>query len=366
MAKLVKAAALLVGTLLGSAVMAQDAKVPEGYPADYSKMIEASRTEKGLLIYSNLSPANWKPILEGFKGKYPWIGVETLDISSGTIHTRWQAESASNARTADILVSAAIEHWIGHGTKGEMTEYDSPELKNLPDFAREYNSVFVMSTDPVIMTYNAKLLPENMRPTGFASLADLAQKNPGVFKGKITTYEPRNSFGQATWWTVMNKMGEPGWEILSKLGPSLRVEQTGGAMNEKIATGEYVVGVAVSGITIFPRLSKPGGDLIGVTFPDDGTPLMFRAIGVPTKAANPNSAKLLLDYVLSKEGQELLAKGGLTPYHPGVDAKSVPYYTYESIKEKVGAENVINITFNKKLLDETETFIKRWDLAVKK
>jgi len=329
---------------------AQTASVPAGYPAGYAEQIEASKAESGLLIYSNLSSANWKPILEGFKAKYPWVKVDTLDISSGTIHTRWEAEAATGARTADILVSAAIEHWIRHGADGDMLAYESPELKHLPPFARQFDSIFAMSTDPVIITYNAALLPEDKRPTGFGSLAKLASENPDLFKGKVTTYEPRNSFGQAVWWTTLTKMGDAGWNKLEQLGPALRVEQTGGAMNEKIATGEYLVGIAISGITIFPRLKQPGGELIGTTFPDDGTPLMCRAMGITKAAKSPNSAKLLIDYVLSREGQEQLAQGGLTPYRADIDQSKVPYYTYQSIAEKVGPENVINVTMNEALL----------------
>ena len=37
---------------------------PSYYPADYQKIIDASRAESGLLVYSNIALANWAPIIK--------------------------------------------------------------------------------------------------------------------------------------------------------------------------------------------------------------------------------------------------------------------------------------------------------------
>ncbi|RRN58457.1 hypothetical protein, partial [Caulobacter sp. 602-1] len=43
-------------------------------------LIAASRRETGLRVYYNMAEYNWREILEGFKRRYPWIRVETLDM----------------------------------------------------------------------------------------------------------------------------------------------------------------------------------------------------------------------------------------------------------------------------------------------
>ncbi|MGH8286411.1 MAG: hypothetical protein ACRETT_11670, partial [Steroidobacteraceae bacterium] len=35
-----------------------------------------SRSEPGLLVYSNIAAYNWGPIVEAFRARYPWIKVE--------------------------------------------------------------------------------------------------------------------------------------------------------------------------------------------------------------------------------------------------------------------------------------------------
>ncbi|RYE86729.1 MAG: ABC transporter substrate-binding protein, partial [Hyphomicrobiales bacterium] len=158
--------------------------------------------------------------------------------------------------------------------------------------------------------------------------------------------------------------GDTGWSELRQIGKMIRGETSGGPMNEKIATGEYVIGVAVSGITIFPRLEQPGGELLGFAFPDDGTIVMLRGMGIPKQAANPNSAKLFVDYTLSQAGQTLVGKGGLVPYRDDV-AEADVRYTYQGIEKLIGTDNVILAGFDKALIDEAPAFVTKWNAALK-
>ncbi|WP_250954412.1 extracellular solute-binding protein [Rhizobium sp. CG5] len=354
----------VAGLLVGIAGMAHAQDVPEGYPAEYSAIIEGSRSEAGLMIYSNMADNNWQPIIKGFTAKYPWVKVETVDLGSGTVHSRWEAEKGSNARTADLLVSGANDRWASYGKDGLMEDYTSPEVAKLPEFAHPYPGVNVLSTDPLVITYNAALLSEDLRPKGFASLVAAATADPDDFKGKITTYDAaRNSFGLSAWWSYMNKKGEQGWSDLRKIGPMIRGETSGGPMNEKIATGEYLMGIAVSGITIFPRLEQPGGEVLGFAFPDDGTIMMLRGMGIPKGVANPNSAKLFVDYALSQEGQTLVGKGGLVPYREDV-AEDQVRYTFQKIGGLVGEDNMIIAGFDQRLITEAGPFVEKWNAAI--
>ncbi len=345
-----------------TAGMAQER--PDYYPDAYDQLVEASRQESGLVIYSNMADNNWAPLIEGFRQSYPWINVETLDLGSGTVHSRWEAEAGSGSRTADLLVSGANDRWASYGQSERMMPYDSPEFSKLPDFANPYPGIAVLSADPLVLTYNTALLAEDQRPTGFTALTQMAAADPGAFDGRITMYDAaRNPFPLAAWSTFLRIKGEEGWQQLRSIGPMTRVELSGGAMNEKIATGEYVVGVGVSGITIFPRLDQPGGEILGFAFPDDGTIMMLRGLGIPKEAANPNSAKLFFDYALSQEGQTLLGKGGLVPYRDDVDEAEVRY-TYQGIAEEIGADNMIEAGFDQRLITEGPAFIEKWNAAL--
>jgi iron(III) transport system substrate-binding protein len=361
MLKIALASAMAAAPLAGA--LAQE--LPDYYPDDYSKIIEGSRSEHGIVIYATLSDNNWQPIIEGFNKLYPWIKVQTLDMPSGTVHARWEAEAGSGTPSGDILVSGANDRWASYGIAGDrMLDYQSPEIGHIPDFANPYPGIYVLSSDPLVLVYNTAVLDESKRPTGMASLAEIAQANPDVFGGRITMLDAsRNSFGLAAWWNYMEAKGDEGWSNLSKIGPWVRGEISGGAMNEKIVTGEYVAGIGVSGTTVFPRVDRPGGEILGYTFPDDGTIIMLRGMGIPKDTANPNSAKLFLDFVLSQAGQTAVGRGDLTPYRADVEEGSARY-TYHGIAQSIGEDNVIVCGFAPGLITDASAFVEKWNAAM--
>ena len=98
--KLFSAAILATGLIGISTANAQ--KLPDYYPKSYSSIVEGSKKENKLVVYSIMAEYNWKPVLEGFKKLYPWIEVQTLDLGSSEVFERYYSERASNARTGDL------------------------------------------------------------------------------------------------------------------------------------------------------------------------------------------------------------------------------------------------------------------------
>jgi iron(III) transport system substrate-binding protein len=80
---------------------------PSGYPQNYQKIIEDAEREGSLLIYSIMSPENWRPVIEGFNKLYPKVKVETLDLpASRESFERYLAERSTNSRTCDLIATA--------------------------------------------------------------------------------------------------------------------------------------------------------------------------------------------------------------------------------------------------------------------
>ena len=359
------AAVTAVGLLvLPSQALAQ--QVPSYYPTSYSEIIEESRNEDGLLVYSNMSPENWKPMISGFSERFPWIEVETLDLGSGEVFSRFEAEAASSVETADLLVSVSPDRWIDIAERGLLAEYESPEKPHLPDFAATVPGVYTLSTDPLVLIYNQKLLSETERPTSLRSLVDIATTEPARFGNRIASYEATDgAFALTVWRATMYEKGVDGWRSLSDLAPLLRVD-TGStsSMVEKTAAGEYVAAYLLSGISFFPRLKQPGGEILGFAFPEDGTPLVFRGVAVTENASSPNSARLFLDYLLSNAGQTAVGQGGLTPYREDVQENAVPFYTYQAIAAEVGEESIIHANYNSDHISYTDDFVAQWKSTV--
>lgn len=279
---------------------------PAGYPADYSQTIETAKKEGELLIYTDMAEYNWRRVIDGFLKVYPSLKVQTLDMGS-ELFERYYAEKASNARTADLIVTSSVDNWLSVVDRKEVAAYASPEASKVPEWSRPFPGLYTISTDPIVIAYNKRIVPPEKAPKSIAGIAVFYEANPNL-RNKLTTHNASaNSFGYSIFWSWMQKNPE-GWATFDKVGAATRAERSISPMLDKMITGEYALGWFVSSVNIFPRKDETAFKaLIGWNFMADGTPLFVRGMAVTQGAASPATAKLMLDYVLSHDGQVQVA-----------------------------------------------------------
>lgn len=374
-------AALVASTALLAACGSDSAKIgedtapraamvaqPEYYPADYGQLVDGSRNESGLLIYSNVAEYNWRDIIRGFNQKYPWIKVSTLDLGPGEIFERYYSEVSAKQKTSDLIVNAAPDAWLRFMSKDGIEPYLSAEDSKLPGWSKPVPGLYTASTDPLVIIYNKMLLKDLDPPTSLTQLSEMMIANPARFGNKVTTYDATShSFAYALHWAVVNSGKLDGWDLFEKIGPLTQPESGGANMLDKVTSGEYLAAYYTSGATTFSQLSQGGRDrVVGWELPRDGTPVIMRGLAIPRGARSPLSARLMLDYLVSHEGQVAMGKGGMTPYRPDVKSEEVSFLTYADIVEKVGGtQNVILVNYAPAMLTEYKPFIERWGALFK-
>jgi iron(III) transport system substrate-binding protein len=99
-------------------------------------------------------------------------------------------------------------------------------------------------------------------------------------------------------------------------------------MISRVANGELAIAYNVLGSYAL-EWARQAPDL-GVVFPRDYTLTISRIALIPADAAHPASGKLFLDFLLSRQGQRLLAERSLPPVRgdvatvvPGPDPASI-------------------------------------------
>lgn len=329
--------------------------------ADNSAIVEASKKENALVVYSIMSANNWKPVIDGFAKKYPWIKVENVvDLSSNEVFPRYFSESASKAKTADLIITTNPDGWQDFIAKGQSVEYKSTEDAALPAWSKLAPGIYTVSSDPLIFIWNKQAVPTP--PKTMADLAAMIDKDPAKFQGKITTYDAEtNATGFAANWFWIKKKGEDGWKILESISKAKpKLGSGAGAMVDDTLSGAIYVGYFVSGINAYPKY--PAAEpVMGNSMIADVTPLIVRGMGLTKAAANPNSAKLMMDYILSQEGQLAFADGGLTSYRPDVADKAKLSLT--KLAAAVGGDqNLAPFYFDKDIADPAKVaeFKARW------
>ncbi len=347
------------------------AALPSYYPADYQKVIDASKSESGLLIYSNISVTNWAPVIKTFNADYPWIKVQTTDMRAPEVFERYYADQGSGGASADILLAAAPQNWLEFLPKNLTLPYASPEADKLPAWSKPAPNVYTVSTDPFVLVYNKLLLPQSDWPKSMGDIVKLVSANPPEYAGKIGTYAPNAStYTQGLYWSVIKRNGDKAYDWFKLLGPITEPYRGTGPVLEKITTGEYLLGYFVVGLNLAPYIADPTrAQLMGWALPTDAAVFYMRNFAITKTTKSPNSARLMTDFLLSKAGQTQVGIGGLLPYRSDVDdPKAFPLggLSFDQMVKQVGEQNLILIDFDQKMIGpEMDAMAKRLDQLFK-
>ena len=343
--------AVAAGTLLaGTAGARPDATAAT--PGPLAGLIKQSKKESGLVFYANAPASNLKVVTDRFKYYHPWIQSTAYDLDNNVIFSKYASEAAQGTRTADLLISSAPNLWVYATRKRYMVNYDPLQLSAFPKFAKQYPGVFIISPDPAIIMYN-KLLLRDKVPQSLTQMAN----DSGTY-GKLTGYTVDNLFGYTGIWGYVQKKG---WANFEKIGKSRFTAQTGVAgqrslVSQGAAIAAYLTSPTVRlGIETDPDLSR----ILGWTYNKDATPLIPRGMGITAKAASPASAKLFLNWLFTKAGQQAMCDAGFTAFRNNFTPKNCSN-TLADVYKKVGQRNVILVPFSQKFVNDQPAFAKRW------
>jgi iron(III) transport system substrate-binding protein len=297
------------------------AQVPAGYPSVYADTVTAARKEGRVVVHATTDVSAAAPVIRAFEALYPGIKVEYREIDSTELFGRFLAERAAQRPTADVLWSSAMDLQQKLVNDGHALGYPSPELTHLPEWAVWRNEAYGTTFEPVVFIYYERLLHAADVPQSHSELAQLLKQKPERFKGRVMTYDvERTAVGFL--FATQDSRAMPGfWALAKQLGEAgVRLETSTAAMMEAVGTGSALLGYNVIGSYAMARARMDRS--IGVVFPKDYTLVLSRIAFITKGAANPNAAKLWLDFLLSKRGQSLLAgKSGLLSVRSDLDSE---------------------------------------------
>jgi iron(III) transport system substrate-binding protein len=168
------------------------------------------------------------------------------------------------------------------------------------------NEAYGTTYEPISFLYNKRLLPADQVPQSHADLARVLSQHHEKFKGKVTSYDVEKSGVGFLLVTQDSKAGAGFWDMAKSMGAAgTRWQSSTGTMMERVGSGEALLAYNIIGSYAMARAKKDAG--IGYVFPKDYTLVMSRVGFISKTAAHPNTARLWLDYLLSKRGQTLIA-----------------------------------------------------------
>jgi len=345
-------------------VQAQTA-IPEGYPDSYSGIVAKAEQEGSVVIYANTENTAVTPILDDFRKAFPKIRVDYIEIRSADLYSRVSSEAAANALRADLVWSSAMDLQYQMVHEGLAADYASPESKNIPNWATFQNKLYGVTFEPVVFVYNSKMVSQQEMPKTRLGLAKFLEANSERFKGKVTTYDPeRVGLG---FFAVSHdaKISDDLWALVKAFGATdTKFYISTGSMLEKISAGEHAIAYNIVGPYAFLRAMRDPN--VKIVMPEDYTLIITRGAYITNSAPHPNAARVFLDYLLSKRGQNVIAnEAHLFSIRADVDGDS----TAARLMKEYG-DHLRPVPIDENLADDLVPakrlkFFRKWDQVFK-
>jgi iron(III) transport system substrate-binding protein len=295
------AAAALWGTIAAGSASAQPSGVDAiaNYTgADRQKVLEeGARREGGLLLYT--TGTQIKPLIERFEQTYPFVRVELARASSADTARKVLEEYRAGYEKVDAF-ELASHGLVVPRDEGILQPFRSPEFAAFAAEAIEPGRHWVVVRESYTgIGFNTKLLPPDKAPKTYQALLDAQWKGRMAISGVSTT--------AVNWVGTMIIAHGP--DFVRKLGQqNIRIYNlTGRALANLMTAGEVTLSPTIYNSHVAASAEK--GAPLG-WFAPGPVPVTDTGVAIARKAPHPHATMLFMDFLMSKEGQQLYQELG--------------------------------------------------------
>jgi iron(III) transport system substrate-binding protein len=261
-----------------------------------------------LVLYTSQPNEDAQQTVDAFTAKYPDVEVQWIREGTTKVMAKLEAEFVAGNPQPDVLLIADTVTMEGQKQKDRLMPYPEADVSafdpGLYDSDKTYFSTKLITTG---ITYNTAA------PWQPASWKDLASAEA---KSQITMPSPLTSGAALVHLAAIAQNPDLGWEYVEALADNGATAQGGnGAVLKSVAGGEKKYGVIVD---YLPIREKAKGAPVEFVFPEDGVTAVTEPVAILSTARNVEAAKAFVDFLLSREGQELAANMGYLPADPEV------------------------------------------------
>ena len=271
-------------------------------------LIEAARKEGTVVWYSTLIINQIvRPIVAAFEAKYPGIKVEYSRSSSSDVALKISDEARARRVQSDIFDGSNTVFLLRDPRL--VTIYTPKAVESWPAELKSKDGTWTAA-------YNTNLVKANEAPKTYQDLLD------PKWKGKIAwTYDLTPGGPPGFMQNILRIMGpEKGNAYLREFAKQDPVTIPGAqrVVLDHVISGEYPLCVMILNyhVAISQRAGAPVQWL-------KIEPLLqtMGLISITGNAPHPNAAWLMVEFMLSEEGQKVVADNDYIPSHPDVPAR---------------------------------------------
>jgi iron(III) transport system substrate-binding protein len=269
-----------------------------------------AQKEKKVVVYHTSTNPDMFAIANGFKKKYPFAEVEGYRGTGEKLLQKITTEVKAGQAFADIYMISGLQTWILKDL-GLLSIYRSPERDKVQPALRDQQGYWAgVYWNLEVLGYNTKLIQEKDIPKKWDDL--LAPR----WKGQIGLEED-----DVYWYTMMLRLlgEEKGRNYARQLAKQqLQIRAGHSLVAQLLAAGEFQLTPTLRVQTAEDLKSRKAPvEWVAI---EPLTPNPPVAISLAKQPPRPNIAKLYIDFVLSQEGQRILASFKRNPTRTDVDS----------------------------------------------
>jgi len=274
------------------------------------ELIAAARKEGSVTWYTTLIVDQLaRPIADAFERKY---GIKVQYVRSGErdIYLRLYNEARAGRQQADVFDAIG-----GAGTlkqEGLIAKWQPDAITRFPADLRDPEGYWTpMSIYVLEPAFNTNLVKAEEAPRNFDDLLHPSWRGHLAWNS-----EPSSTGAPGFIGAVLNAMGEQkGMDYLKRLSGQGIIGVPGGARHvlDMVIAGEYPV--ALQMLTHHAFFSANKGAPVNWARLQD-VMAFFITLNVMEKSPHPNAGRLLVDFIVSPEGQQLFRDTGYIPVDP--------------------------------------------------
>lgn len=317
-----------------------------------------------LSIYSSLEEVLAEPLISVFQSNNPNVEVHYYDLQTLDIYERVISESDANQKTADIVISSAMDLQFKLANDGYATAV-RPVEPSWPSWAQWQDSVFGLTFEPSVIVYNKSKFKHTQPPLNRADLKKMLLEEENEFFGQIGTYDIERSGLGFLFLARDSEHDRDIWDLVSAFGSSgVKLYNNSGSILERVGDGRLALGYNILG-SYAQSWSLTNPD-IGIILSEDYTVVMSRMALVPEQSENPELGGQFLRFLMSEAGQKIMADElELPAVHRAINSAN----TASAFSEKYG-ERLRPISIGPGLvvyLDQVKRarFVRNWNKALR-
>ena len=259
---------------------------------------EGARKEGEVIWYTSMSLTDFPKIVGAFEKNTPYVKIRTNRLSQSSVMPKIDTEARAGRFLVDVVASAPMEMWeLKH--RGHSASYLSPELKAFPAGSFDPQGYWASTeVTPLVLAFNTNLARPDEAPRSYQDL--LLPK----WRGKM-------NFGsdEYAWYSVMlDGMGKTkGLEFMKALArQQLHIPGGSSIMRlQLMLAGESAIAIAARGRRATEYKEKGAPIDYRLLDPYPGEP---NGLALMRRSAHPHASILFIDWMLSEEGQTVLAQ----------------------------------------------------------